>query len=375
MHTTAAAPRCAACGEREALGGRYLCAPCREGRSRGEPHGEPGAADPLLALDDSLDYAQQLYRDVLCGAADPADPADLPPKDAARRRALLTELAALRRGDPEEAAAEDPEIEPEFARDFAPVSPPLGDLDVEGKDLDVRGSGERYVETVPLSPTSCSSSSPSSLVPPTPGSPVVERNTGEEEKEVDGLLRAAVEGRLEPVPVELILPEAVDPAMRSVAEFFALVRGVRLWKGDDRPVAFACGWVGRWLGLPKRTVHGALGRLTDAGVLVHVDTLPRRGGQRGTWLWAAGQLVESGAVDVEGRAEGAGEPGEPEPRLEDEPLVGRAELAVVDGPTGAAGDGAGDVGQAGSSFHPQNGTAANVPCPPGGAEPDGEEGR
>jgi hypothetical protein len=60
---------------------------------------------------------------------------------------------------------------------------------------------------------------PSSLGPSSTG----------EESEVEELLRLAGERRLEPVHVDLPpLPEWATPAMREVAEFFKLVRGVRL---------------------------------------------------------------------------------------------------------------------------------------------------
>jgi hypothetical protein len=147
-----------------------------------------------------------------------------------------------------------------------------------------------------------------------------------EEPEVEGLLRAVVERRLVPVPVELpALPEWATPAMRDVAGFFELVRGVRIWAGDGRDVPFACGWVAEKLGRPKKTVHRALRQLEACGVLEKAGSLPGRG-KRGTQLWAPG-VLPAAPVRVERRAGGVGDSREPELHLADEPHVGGA---VVD---------------------------------------------
>jgi hypothetical protein len=192
------------------------------------------------------------------------------------------------------------------------------------------------------------------LVPSVTFEQEVEGSGGE--PEVEWLLREAAEGRLEPLPVELpSLPDGATQTMREVAAFFALVRGVRLWAGDGRDVPFACGWVAGKLGRPKKTVHRALRQLEACGVLVRGASLPPRG-RRGTQLWAPGSLP-SAAVAVEVRIEVVGDPVEPEPHLEDEALVGRAELAVADRPAATAGDRAGygaPIGHAAHRTSPRN---------------------
>jgi hypothetical protein len=69
--------------------------------------------------------------------------------------------------------------------------------------------------------------------------------------------------------------------MKIVAEFYCLVRGLRLYAGDDRPVVFGADWVARKLGLPKMTAWRAIRRLRDAGWFVCAETLP---GYRGRSL-------------------------------------------------------------------------------------------
>jgi hypothetical protein len=44
----------------------------------------------------------------------------------------------------------------------------------------------------------------------------------------------------------------LHPRIQAVADFFALVYGLRLSEGEDRPVVFACRWVGGHLdGMPE----------------------------------------------------------------------------------------------------------------------------
>jgi hypothetical protein len=182
------------------------------------------------------------------------------------------------------------------------------------------------------------SPSPLSLVVPSPSSLVPsfiqdgERDFDVEENEVESLLRAAAverpsvpvgQGpvRVEPVPVELPpLPDSATPSMRKVADFYVLVRGVRLWAGDDRDVPFACGWVAQKVGLTKVTVWRALEQLAAAGVLVRTGALPGRG-KRGTHLWTPGVLPGS-TVTVEDGAEVVDDRVEVEAELRDEALVG-----------------------------------------------------
>lgn len=113
------------------------------------------------------------------------------------------------------------------------------------------------------------------------------------ETEVDELLRMHTEGRIEPVVVELpaLPPDATD-AMRQVAEFFALVAGLRLWAGDSREVLFAGHWVAEKIGLPHRTVARALTQLVEQEVLVRSGVMPRRGQKtRGTYLYEPARVT------------------------------------------------------------------------------------
>jgi hypothetical protein len=75
--------------------------------------------------------------------------------------------------------------------------------------------------------------------------------------------------------------------MRDVAEFYVLVRGLRLAVGDDRAVPFATAWVGWHLDWSKITVWRALRRLVEAGVLLEPVALPGRG-KRGTHSYLPG---------------------------------------------------------------------------------------
>jgi len=184
------------------------------------------------------------------------------------------------------------------------------------------------------------------------------------------LLREEAAGRLAPEPVVLpSLPNGSSVFAARVADFFALVRGLRLAAGDDRPVPFAAGWVAAKLGVPKKTAHRALCRLADAGVLVQVGALPGRSGRRGTHLWLAGDPVKDEPVGVE--AAMARTADEPRTHAVDEALVVGAEVAVANGPAGAALRRADEVG--GRQRHAGDGTSsggATVPQPKrGGWEP------
>jgi hypothetical protein len=179
------------------------------------------------------------------------------------------------------------------------------------------GGTQTFTESsyVDGSSTSLRASSSSFLVP---------CPTQAEEPEVEWLLREADAGRLE--GFELVdlppLPEWATPPMRRVAGFYAKVRSVRLWAGDERDVPFACRWVAAKLRLPKTAVHRALTQLEAEGVLVRTATLPGRG-RRGTQLWAPG-VLPGAAVGVECRAGAVGDAGEPELHRADEPQVGPA---------------------------------------------------
>jgi hypothetical protein len=107
--------------------------------------------------------------------------------------------------------------------------------------------------------------------------------------EVEHLLRDHAAGRISPVEVALpALPAGSWPAAEAVREDFALVRGLRLWAGDDRPVPYACEWAAARLERHKTTVWRALGQLVGAGVLLQCGELPPRGGGYGTRLYLPG---------------------------------------------------------------------------------------
>lgn len=114
----------------------------------------------------------------------------------------------------------------------------------------------------------------------------------EDGSEVERLLAEHAAKRIAPMPVELPqLPPSAPPVVRRVADFYVLVRGLRLAWVDDRPVLFACGWVGEKLSLPKTAVWRALNYLCDEGVLVRADPMPGRNGRRGTALFLPGVTV------------------------------------------------------------------------------------
>lgn len=85
------------------------------------------------------------------------------------------------------------------------------------------------------------------------------------------------------------LPRARSVYVPAVAEFYRLVRGLRLAVDNDLPVPFACGWIAGKLGAHKQAIWRARGALVDAGVLVHAGALPGRD-KRGTALYLPGEL-------------------------------------------------------------------------------------
>jgi hypothetical protein len=119
--------------------------------------------------------------------------------------------------------------------------------------------------------------SPGCSLPPTPN------NGLDGEADVDWYLRAYWAGDVQPKSVELPpLPSSATPAMKKVAEFYALVRGLRLL--DERyaglPVPFGCEWVGRYTGVSTMAAWRAIGRLVGCGVLRRGENLPPRPGMR-----------------------------------------------------------------------------------------------
>jgi hypothetical protein len=72
-------------------------------------------------------------------------------------------------------------------------------------------------------------------------------------------------------------PVELPPKVQEVADFFAKVYSLRLKDGEDRPVPFACRWVGGYLGMSEGAVWRALRILESEGVLKRMDPLPGRG--------------------------------------------------------------------------------------------------
>jgi hypothetical protein len=90
-------------------------------------------------------------------------------------------------------------------------------------------------------------------------------------------------GRFSPSAVVIPpLPENATRSMQDAAEFYRLVRGVRLEADLTGPVPMAYRWVGAWLDLPARTAGRNLRALVTAGVLVRCESLPPRGWPIGT---------------------------------------------------------------------------------------------
>ena len=168
----------------------------------------------------------------------------------------------------------------------------LHDVDVETVERETRDEGRG----LPPGGPSALVPRPSSIVssPDRDTSPNFTNGRGPgsvEGPEVEWLLTEHAAGRLEPVPVGLPqLPPSRSPVVPRVADFYRLVRGLRLRVDDDRPVPFACGWVADKLGVPKLTVRRARSALVEAGVLVSNGSLPGRGG-RGTELFEPGPVA------------------------------------------------------------------------------------
>ena len=136
-------------------------------------------------------------------------------------------------------------------------------------------------------------STPSSLyvVPdPSPLSPLPSVHTGAGEAEVEQLRRLFAAGQIEPVRVDFPpVPADLSPVARAVLADFALIRGLRLWAGDVRPVPYGRMWVAARLETPASTVRRALRELEAAGLIEFAEELPGRGGRRGTRCYLPGR--------------------------------------------------------------------------------------
>lgn len=153
----------------------------------------------------------------------------------------------------------------------------------------------------------------------------------------NALLADHARGALRPVPVQL--PDDLPSACAKVAEFVALVVGLRLSCGDDRPAPLGREWVADHVGLSPATTERALHYLDRRGWLTREGNMPaRRPGRRGTALYGiAGYTapggsdgmpvagLEPGPVAVEAQEVGAPGPAvEPADEVIDEPRVGDA---------------------------------------------------
>ena len=106
---------------------------------------------------------------------------------------------------------------------------------------------------------------------------------------MEWLLQEHQAGRRQPEKVSLPPTAPLSPKVQAVADFYALVRGLRLGSAvpDTRPVPFGCEWVGGHLGMSKVTVSRALRTLEAAGVLKRVGHLPGRD-KPGVHTWLPG---------------------------------------------------------------------------------------
>ncbi len=150
--------------------------------------------------------------------------------------------------------------------------------------------------------------------------------------EVEELLEQYRAGTLSPVRVELPpLPPSASEPMRQVADFYALVAGLRRAVCDERDVPFAGRWVARHTGLPERSAFRVIIALAGSGIIERTGRLePLLDRREGTALYAPGE-VPTAAVGVEGRARPVGDASEPESHLKRDPLMAAAERAVGGG--------------------------------------------
>ncbi len=89
--------------------------------------------------------------------------------------------------------------------------------------------------------------------------------------EMEGLLADYERGALQPRPVKLPAND-LPPAVRRVADNLELLFGLRAAVMDDRPMAYACRWRTKQLGLNYRTVHRCLAALTECGAIVKCES-------------------------------------------------------------------------------------------------------
>jgi hypothetical protein len=165
-----------------------------------------------------------------------------------------------------------------------------------------RPATDEAVAPPPASPLSSETGSPrSSFLVPCPTEAPPSRENGEL-GEVEQLLLEYAAGRWAGVRVVLPpLPVSATPAMCGVAEFFALVLGMRRSVGLPEEVPCAVRWVGRHVGLPRASVSRALAALVAHGVLVRAEPLKALRYPRGTQCYRAGDFVATQPDDLSER--------------------------------------------------------------------------
>ncbi len=177
----------------------------------------------------------------------------------------------------------------------------------------------------------------------------------------NALLADHARGALRPVLVQI--PDDLPSACAEVAGFVALVVGLRLSCGDDRPAPLGREWVAAHVGLSPATTERTLRTLACRGWLRREGSMtPRRPGRCGTALYGiAGYTapggsdgmpvagLEPGTVSIEAQEVGRGGPAvEPARELVDEPrvgdAVGRGAARPLDGMAAAQGSAEGGGG-------------------------------
>lgn len=111
----------------------------------------------------------------------------------------------------------------------------------------------------------------------------------------NGLLADHAKGLLPPVPIAL--PDEVPTWARPVAEFVALVIGLRLTVGEARPSPFGQEWVAGYVGCSPATASRALGKLADIGFTTVEAPMPARGKPQGTAVYGIRGYTDAGGSD------------------------------------------------------------------------------
>jgi hypothetical protein len=116
-------------------------------------------------------------------------------------------------------------------------------------------------------------------------------NCGREDLKGDRLLEAMFEaGDLAPVGVPFpTLPKYAGPNQRAIAAHMQLRMGLRLAVGNEKPLIYAASEAVLYGHAPnKSAAWHAIKGLEEMGVIEHVETLPGRGGRRGTKCYGPG---------------------------------------------------------------------------------------